>query len=286
MVYIDNESIIILNSGICESFLEGELSFEITQSIESSESTPNHFIQIPSVIQCVNPSVSDASGKLKFSVVNKQADTYDLKYASVIFSHKISAVYEIRGKERSEDGECSFDVIKIWYDKNTENLCLDFIDKSDDENLYIDKDDISNSISEENNELESDIDNFKELINKNKRLLEQKSQIQKEFEDLVRKVENLENMSCEIADLNMRKEKLERDKSENSENLEKADKLKSELSYYDDILEYYRNDKGYDTVFQKLSKVAEEIEEIKNHISMLAQNRADEIMQIDDKLNI
>lgn len=286
-MYIGNECILTFEDPVCESFLKGDLKFEIVQSIEPVESRPNLFIQIPSVIQCINPSVNSESGKLKFSVQYKPSELYVLKSASIIFDRPIETYYEIRGRENVSNGSCSCSEVKLGYDSSLDMLYLNFEEKK-----AVDSPDISEYalVSETNRLLELEVSNMEKMISElqreNNELLLKKEELETRSENIKSEIEDLRTLKEDVSSLEIKKYKLSEDIRQNTENSENTDNLREQLAYFSDILRYYKSDDGYDTISERLESIRNEIDEIALHISQLAEKRSVVISLIDDELNI
>ncbi|MBQ9982258.1 MAG: hypothetical protein IJP18_06790 [Oscillospiraceae bacterium] len=288
-MYIGNECILTFEDPVCKDFLSGELDFEIIHVIQPSEPKSNLFIQTPVVIQCINPSVNDEAGKLKFSVQYKPSDRYHLKSASIIFNKKIEAYYEIRGRENTSNGNCSCQSIRIGYDSSLDMLYLEFenLNTHNENKVQISE---YKSLTGENRELCSEINILEEKIFEKKKeneiLLSEKVRLQEKIQDIQTEVDNLEKIKEDISSLELKKQKLRFDIEQSENNSEASEQLLQKLSYFDDILSFYKNDDGYDKISEKLEGIKCEIDTIMKHIAVLAQKRADIKNIIDDELNI
>ena len=285
---IDFDCIIILNNSVCQDFLNNDTDFEIVQCIKPVEPKANCFIQTSSVIQCINPSLSDDEGKLKLSVLYKPSSLYRLEYAAILFNKKIDCCLEVRRKnEITHSTDFSGSALIITPSDDEGKLDMNFADKSDKCS------EISQMISEFdyiNDETKAEIqmleDRLCEAKQKSTQLSEKKEDIINEINMAENEIKNINLKLDELNDITAQKELLKKNYQNNYENSQKAEKLKNELSYYSEILSYYKDDNGYITASQKLDDILNQINDIQSHIAILAQKRADEINRITDELNI
>ncbi len=285
---IDYESIIILNESVCSDFIDGNIKFEIFQNTTPVAPKPNCFIQNLSVIQYINPMLGEEDGKLKFSVAYKKNELSSLKYAAVVFNKNISCTAEIRIKnEIATSQKTEFRIMKLVPLPESEKLELSFIPQTNDQNDILQQIRLlsENNITDnkEISELEQKLADEK---SKSQKLCSQKLILNEKLASIKAEVENILSAQKELEDLQNRREAVRRNLDETSENIENAAQLSQQLSCYNDILIYYKDDEGYQTVSDRLNEIKKEISTIEQHISLFVQKRSDKINQITDQLNI
>ena len=285
---IDYESIIILNESVCSDFIEGDINFEIFQSMSPLMPKPNCFIQNSSAIQYINPMLSGKEGKLKFSISYKINELSSLKYAAVVFNKNINCTAEIRIKnEVITNGKTEFRILKLVPVPESEKLELSFI------SMKSENDDISEQIrmlDEQKENYSQEISELKIKLSDEKeeamRLSTQKSSLEEELLHTRAEVEKILSEQNELDDLTRKRETLRHNLQEAAKNNERASELSQQLSYYSDILMYYKSNEGYQTITDKINELENEISNIQQHISVFAQKRNEQIEQITDQLNI
>ncbi len=285
---IDYESIIILNESVCSDFIDGNIKFEIFQNTTPVAPKPNCFIQNLSVIQYINPMLGEEDGKLKFSVAYKKNELSSLKYAAVVFNKNISCTAEIRIKnEIATSQKTEFRIMKLVPLPESEKLELSFIPQTNDQNDILQQIRLlsENNITDnkEISELEQKLADEK---SKSQKLCSQKLILNEKLASIKSEIENILSAKKELEDLQNRREAVRRNLDETSENIENAAQLSQQLSCYNDILIYYKDDEGYQTVSDRLNEIKKEISTIEQHISLFVQKRSDKINQITDQLNI
>ncbi len=278
----DSECMLILSGNICNELLSASLSFDILQK-SSTDPRSNCFIGTPSIISKINPGTSPEGDKLKFLISYKPGTFSDLEYAAVLFSKEISCSYEIRVKnETATSGEAQFSVIKISIpDNNPGKAEIEFIsDQSEEADNLLD---LSESIRGENRQYEDKINELNMLIS-NEMLEKSKNEL--EISKLNAEIENIRKTTTELDSLRTQKEKLEKDISNSDDILFKTKDYSDKLSVYSDILDFYKNEDGYASASDKITRISRELDEIREYMDIIIKKRASEADKLNDELNI
>lgn len=276
------ESMLILSGNICSELLSASLSFEIIQK-NKTQPKANSFIGLPSVISRINPAVTAEGEKLKFLISYKPGYFSELEYASIVFSKEIQSCYEIRVQnETISSGETQFSAINIRLsEEGSEKLELEFVSKQSEE---LDKlIDLSDSLSGNIDEYEKKIDELNQIISSK---IQIKSNNELEISRLNNEIENIRKTTEELENLKIQKEKLEKDIENREEILTKSKEYSDRLAVYGDIMEFYKNEDGCASAFDKINNITRELNEIRDYLDLVIRKRAEKADEINDELNI
>ena len=278
----DPECMLILSGNICSELLSASLSFDILQK-SNTDPKANCFIGIPSVISKINPGTSPEGDKLKFLISYKPGTFSKLEYAAVYFSKEVSCYYEIRVKnETVSSGEAQFSVIKLSIpDDNMEKIELEFISKQSEEADKLTC--LSDSIHSENLEYENRINELNQIISNE---IQEKSKNELEISKLNAQIENIRKTTSELDSLRTQKEKLEKDIENKDDILNKTKDFSDKLSVYGDILDFYKNEDGFASASDKITKIAHELDEIREYMDLIIKKRTSEADKLNDELNL
>ncbi len=285
---INYESIIILNESVCSDFIDGDIKFKVFQSMTPLIPKPNCFIQNSSAIQYINPMLNEKEGKLKFSVSYKPNELSSLQYAAIVFNKNICCTAEIRIKnEVLTNEETTFRIIKLVPLPESEKLELIFVPEDNNDDIISEQIQI---LSEQNIRNNNDISELEKILYDEKekacKLSNQKTELMQNIASTKVEIENILSAQNELNDLEDKRETVRHNFEEASTNIQNAEELNRQLSYYNDILIFYKNDEGYQTISEKINELKNDISIIEQHISEFVQKRNDQIDQIADQLNI
>ncbi len=276
---IDYESIIILNGEAATDIISGSVRTEIIQKSAASGFTENSFTRNNAVIQCISPSVSDGTAKVKLSVMYRPAVSLEFEYASFVLDRPADTHAEVRCQNETVfEGDCTVSSLRISPSSEEGKLELVFECGGDSR-----EDEIAAAVSEiknENQSLENDIAQLEnQLLEENSRTAElelKKHDTAARIDMLRAENEKTESAMRELAGLEEKNEVLRKNYEEMDCSTERVTKLRKQLEGYEEILSYYRDDEGYITVSEKLDRILEELRMAEEGISALAQKRSEE----------
>lgn len=277
---IDYESIIVIDGEAAGKIISGELNTQIVQKSSAAGFAENSFVRNGAVIQCISPSVTDGTGKVKFSVMYRPSASLEFEMAAVLFDSPSAMHYEIRVQnETVSEGDGIYSGFRITLSETDGKLNLDFTGEKD--NAASEILDAVNEIAAENESASEEIKLLEQkLLDENARseeLLVRKNNIMEQSEQLRTETENISRDLNELRELEQKREVLSQNLSDIQYSSEKVQNLKNQLSAYGGILEYYRDEDRYITVREKLDRILNDIYRIENDISELAQKRAGEM---------
>ena len=278
---INNESILIISGEAAEKIISGEVRGTFFQKSGSNGFKENSFVRVNPLIQCISPSVTDGSAKVKFSVKSENNPALVPDIAVFSFEKNLSFSYEVRsGNETIESGECTSSGFKIKPSDTEGKVSLEFIEDSEngDEEIIS----VLSEMKLENEKAEEEVraleNELTECEARGRELLDKKESIAEKLDSLKKETSELEKNMTEISELESRRDVLKKNFDEMKENEKASSELLTELNVFSEILEHYRNDDGFETIKQKIDELKKSTDEITNDIAALAEKRAGELM--------
>ena len=277
---INNESILIIGGEAAEKIISGEISVKVFQKSGAKGFTENSFVRVNPLIQCISPSVTDGSAKVKFSVKSENNPALVPDIAVFSFDRNLSISYEVRsGNETTETGECTASGFKIKPSDTVGKVSLEFIEDSENDEEIVS---VLSEMKLENEKSEEEVRSLETELTEceaiGRELLDKKESITEKLDSLKQETAELEKSLTEVSELESRRDVLQKNFEEMKENEKASSELLTELNVFSEILEHYRTEDGFETIKQKLDDLKRQTETITDDIAALAEKRAGDLM--------